>query len=91
MIPTTSGNSAGGPAGTGAVLFHIVVDDFARTYSMDGSETNAMRLHMEVMQAARNHTRKLRELDLRADSKEDALAMMQEHFPDYSHTGAWAK
>lgn len=91
MIPTTSNSSPGGPAGEGAVLYHVVVDDFARTYSVDGPETNAMRLHMEVMQAARHYQRKLREMDLRADSKDDALAIMQEHFPDYSHSGAWAK
>ena len=58
---------------------------------MDGPETNAMRLHMEVLQASRNHIRKLRELDLRADSKDDALTVMREHFPDYAHSGAWEK
>jgi hypothetical protein len=89
MIPTTSGNSAGGPAGEGTILFHVVVNDFARTYSLDGPETNAMRLHLEVMQAARNHERKLREIDLRANSKDAALALMQEHFPEYSHSGTW--
>lgn len=91
MIPTTSGSSASGPAGNGTILFHIIIDDFARTFSVNGPDTNAMRLHLEVMQAARNPKRKLREIDLRANTKDEALALMEEHFPEYTHIGNWAK
>jgi hypothetical protein len=90
MIPSSAG-SAATPASSGTVLFHVVIDDFGRSYSMDGPETNAMCLHYEVLQAARQPNRKLREVDLRADTQEVALDIMKEHFPDYSFTGPWAK
>lgn len=90
MIPT-SGSSTAVPASSGNLLFHVVIDDFARNYSIDGPETNAMRLHFDVVQAARKQNRKLREVGLRAQTLDDALATMKEHFPDYAYAGAWAK
>jgi hypothetical protein len=50
-----------------------------------------MRLHYEVMQAARQPDRKLRELGLRAESLEAIQALMEEHFPGYTYLGAWEK
>lgn len=90
MIPR-SDSSAAAPGSSGNLLFHVVVDDFARNYSIHGPETNAMRLHFDVVQAARKQNRKLREADLRAQTQDAALATMKEHFPDYAYTGAWVK
>lgn len=90
MIPTSTGNS-GAPASSGALLFHLVVDDFKRTFSVDGPDKNAMRLHYEVMQVARQPGKKLRELDLSAESLEGVLQIMSEHFPGYVHSGSWTK
>ncbi len=36
MIPSTTGSEAVVPGSTGILLFHVVVDDFNRTFSMDG-------------------------------------------------------
>jgi hypothetical protein len=81
MIPTTSANAAP-PTISGKLLFHVIVDDFHRTFSIDGpGGPNGVRLHYEMLQAARAEKKKLRDLDLRADSHEAALGEMQSHFP----------
>jgi hypothetical protein len=90
MIPTTSANAAL-PTISGALLFHVVVDDFHRTFSIDGpGGSNGVRLHYEMLQAARDEKKKLRDFDLRADSHEAALVEMHNHFPGYQFLGTWA-
>src|SRR6266404_3386206 len=68
MIPTTSANAAS-PTISGKLLFHVIVDDFHRTFSIDGpGGPNGVRLHYEMRQVARAEKKKLRDFDLRADS-----------------------
>ena len=69
----------------------LIVDDFHRTFSIDGpGGPNGVRLHYEMLQVARAEKKKLRDLDLRADSHEAALGEMQNHFPGYQFLGTWA-
>jgi hypothetical protein len=90
MISTTSANAAP-PTISGKLLFHVIVDDFNRTFSMEGpGGPNGIRLHYEMLQAARAEKKKLRDFGLRTDSHEAALAEMQNHFPGYQFLGTWA-
>ena len=83
MIPSTTG-SAAVPVTTGNLLFHVIVDDFNRTFSMDGpGGPNGIRLHYEMMRVARTQAKILRDFDVRAESREAALAEMKAQFPDY--------
>jgi hypothetical protein len=55
----------------GRLPFHVIVDDFHRTFSIDGpGGPNGVRLHYEMQQAARREKKKLRDFDLRAGSHE---------------------
>jgi hypothetical protein len=50
--PTTSANAVL-PAISGKLLFHVIVDDFHRRFSIDGSGgPNGVRLHYEMRQVA---------------------------------------
>jgi hypothetical protein len=90
MIPTRSANVAL-PAISGRLLFHVIVDDFHRTFSIDGpGGPNGVRLHYEMQQAARREKKKLRDFDLRAGSHEAALTEMHNQFPGYQFLGTWA-
>jgi hypothetical protein len=65
-------------------LFHVVVNDFHRTFSIDASDSiNGIRLHYEMLRFAR-------ELDIRAASIEAAVAEVEKRFPEYSFLGTWA-
>src|SRR6266481_1158270 len=76
MIPSTTG-SAAVPVTTGNLLFHVIVDDFNRIFSMDGpGGPNGIRLHYEMMRVARTQAKILRDFDVRAESREAALAEM---------------
>ena len=90
MIPSTTGGAAV-PVATGNLLFHVIVDGFNRTFSMDGpGGPNGIRLHYEMMRVARTQAKTLRDFDVRAESQEAALAEMKARFPDYSFLGTWA-
>jgi hypothetical protein len=90
MIPSTTGNAAV-PVTTGNLLFHVIVDDFNRTFSMDGpGGPNGIRLHYEMMRVARTQAKILQDFDVRAESREAALAEMKAQFPDYIFLGSWA-
>jgi hypothetical protein len=90
MSPSTTG-SASIALTSGDLLFHVLIDDFNRTFSMDGpSGPNGIRLHYEMMRMSREQKKKLRDFDLRAESQEVALAEMRAHFPDYTFLGSWA-
>jgi hypothetical protein len=59
---------------------------------MDGPEgKNGIRLHYEVMLVMRQQKKKLREFDLRADTREAAEAKLAEFFPGYTCVGSWAE
>ena len=89
MIPSTTG-SAAVPVTTGNLLFHVIVDDFNRTFSMDGPDgPNGIRLHYEMVRVARTQAKILRDFDVRAESREAALAEMKAQFPDYIFLGSW--
>ena len=50
---------------TGNLLFHVIVDDFNRTFSMDGpGGPNGIRLHYEMMRVARTQAKILRDFDV---------------------------
>jgi hypothetical protein len=69
----------------------VIVDDFNRTFSMDGpAGPNGIRLHYEMMRVARTQAKTLRDFDVRAESHEAALAEMKTQFPDYIFLGTWA-
>ena len=59
---------------------------------MDGPDgPSGVRLHYEMLIVARNQNRKLSELDVRAETREAALAEIQAHLPDYTFLGTWAE
>jgi hypothetical protein len=63
MMPTTCANAAL-PTISGKLSFYVIVDDFHRTFSIDGpGGPNGVRLHYEMLQAARAEKRKLRDFD----------------------------
>ena len=77
---------------SGGLIFHVIADDFNRTFSIDGPEgPSGVRLHYEMQQVIRKQNKKLRDLNLRAESFEAALAEMKTRFPDYSFLGTWAE
>jgi hypothetical protein len=77
---------------SGALIFHVIVDDFNRTFSIDGPEgPSGVRLHYEMQQVTRKQTKKLRDFDLRAESFEAVLAEIKSRFPDYTFLGTWTK
>jgi hypothetical protein len=90
MIPTTTGYARPSFA-PDSLLFHVIIDDFSRTFSIDGpGGPNGVRLHYEMLQVARIQKKRLRDFDLRADSHEAALADMKKSFPGYAFLGTWA-
>ena len=77
---------------SGALVFHVIVDDFNRTFSIDGPEgPSGVRLHYEIQQVMRKQINKLRDFDLRAESFEAALAEIKIRFPNYTFLGTWAE
>jgi hypothetical protein len=72
-------------------LFHVVVNDFHRTFSIDASDSiNGIRLHYEMLRFAREQNKNFREFDIRAASIEAAVAEVEKRFPEYSFLGTWA-
>jgi hypothetical protein len=71
-------------------LFHVIVNDFHRTFSIDASDINGIRLHYEMLRVAREQNKKFREFDIRAVSVEAAVAEVEARFPEYSFLGTWA-
>ena len=89
MIPTTTASLR--PPGTeGKLTFHIVVDFTTQSFSIDGPETNGVLLHYEVLKAARGLKNRFWEFDVRTETKEQALAEMESHFPGYKIMGTWS-
>ena len=77
---------------SGELIFHVIVDDFNRQFSIDGPEgPSGVRLPYEMQQVIRKQTKKLRDFDLRAASLEAALAEIQTLFPGYAFLGTWAQ
>jgi hypothetical protein len=90
MIPTATA-SMPPPTSSGKLTFHVIVDDFHRSFSVDGpGGPNGILLHHEMLQVARAQRKKLRDFDLRADSHEAVLAEMQIGFSGYRFLGTWA-
>ena len=72
------------------MLFHIIVDNFHRTFTIDGPDgLNGVRLHLDMLRNSRTLNNKFSELDLRMDSHEAVLADMRKSFPRYSFLGSW--
>ena len=68
MIPTTGSGSILPPT-SGNPLFHVIIDNFNRTFSMDGpGGPNGIRLHHEMMRISREQ-KKVRELDLEVNPR----------------------
>jgi hypothetical protein len=90
MIPATGGKPAT-PTAAGHLTFHVVVDHTSRTFSMDAcNRANGVKLHFDVLRAARAMQRRFWEMDVRAASREHALADMQRLFPGYKFIGTWS-
>jgi hypothetical protein len=90
MIPTTGADVAA-PIADGHIAFHVVVDHTTQTFSIDGPDgANGIKLHFDVLQAARLLQRKFWKMDIRAKSWELALAEIQRSFPGYKCVGTWA-
>ena len=71
-------------------MFHVIIDDFDRVFSMDGpGGPNGIQLHYEMMQVKRKQKKKLRNFDLWAESQDAVLALMKNFFPDYTYLGSW--
>jgi hypothetical protein len=89
MIPTVSPSAV--PPSSGKLLFHVIIEDRARQFSIDGPDgPNGVRLHYEMVKVARNQRRSLRDFDLRADSLDEALSEMEQYFPGYKFLRTWA-
>ena len=89
MMPTV--NPSAVPASSGKLLFHVIIEDRARQFSIDGpGGPNGVRLHYEMLQVARNQRRNLRDFDLWADSLNEAVSEMEQYFPGYKFLGTWA-
>ena len=54
---------------------------------MEPGGPNGIRLHYEMMRVARSQAKILRDFDVRAESREAALAEMKAQFPDYIFFG----
>jgi hypothetical protein len=90
MIPTNSDGLVP-PAGSGSQLFHIIVDDADRTFTIDGpGGPNGMRLHYEMLRVSRAQKKRYRDFDLYCASHKAALATMHGYFPRYKFMGTWA-
>jgi hypothetical protein len=50
-----------------------------------------VRLHYEMLRVVREQNKKLRDFDIRAESREAALAEMKTRFPGYTFLGTWAE
>ena len=88
----TSGRNASVPVLSGRLSFHVILDDFHWTFSMDGPEgPSGVRLHYEMLRVAREQKEKLRDFDVRAESHEAALAEMRMRFPNSTFLGTWAE
>lgn len=84
------------PEGRGNILFHVVVDDSNQVFCMEHQDdTNAVRLHMEMMRHARYKRVNFRDFDLWAQSKDEAIRQIKAHYPAYEYLGGclsvWAK
>jgi hypothetical protein len=80
------------PVTEGQIAFHVVMDHVNYTFTLDGpDDPNGLRLHFDVQLAARHLQRKFSEFDVRADSKERAVADMAGSFPAYKFCGTWAE
>ena len=49
------------------------------------------RLHYEMLIVAREQNEKLHDFDIRAETREAALAEMQVLLPDHAFLGTWAE
>jgi hypothetical protein len=80
------------PVTRAPLAFHVIVDDFHRTFSMDASDdANGVRLHYAMLRVGRDQNKKLRDFDIRAESCEAALAEMNTRFLDYTFLGTWSE
>ena len=71
-------------------LFHIIVDNFHRTFTIDGPDgLNGVRLHLDMLRKSRTLNNRFSEFDLRMDSPEAVLAEIRKSFPGYSNLGSW--
>ena len=71
-------------------LFHIIVDNFHRTFTIDGPDgLNGVRLHLDMLRKSRTLNNRFSEFDLRMDSPEAVLAEIRKSFPGYSFLGSW--
>jgi hypothetical protein len=74
-----------------SIVFHAVIDDTRKTFTMDGpGDPNGVRLHYEVVRAARQHGRNLRQLDIRAASLEAAVVEARAFLSGYAFSGPWS-
>ena len=89
MIPTMTA-SAMPPISSGKMVFHVIVDNFNHTFSLDGpGGRNGVRLHHEMLFIARAQKNNFRDFDIRADSLEAAFVEIQQHSPGYTFLGTW--
>ena len=88
MIPVSSNKNV--PLATGNIVFHVIVDDFDKTFSLNGPDgPNGVRLHYEMVRVARDKGKRLRDFDIRAASQEAVLSEMQMNYPGYTFIGSW--
>jgi len=89
MMPTV--NPSAIPSSSGRLSFHVIIEDRAGQFSIDGPDgPNGVRLHYEMVQVARKQRRNLRDFDLWADSLDEAVTEMEKYFPGYKFLGTWA-
>ena len=67
------------------ILFHVVVDNIQRTFTIDGPDgLNGVRLHLDMLRKSRTLRNRFSEFYLRVDSHEAVLEEMRSSFPGYS-------
>jgi len=90
MIPTMTASAATPPITCGKMVFHVIVDNFHRTFSLDGpGGPSGIRLHHEMLFVARAQKSNFRDFDIRADSLEAAFVEIQQRLPGYTFLGTW--
>jgi hypothetical protein len=88
MTPTSG---CSGPPISGRLTFHVIIDHTHRTFSIDGPDgPSGVRLHYQMLLVARKQNKKLKDLDIRAETREAALSEMQAYLSDYTFLGTWA-
>ena len=81
MIPTMTTSAATPPITRGKMVFHVIVDNFHRTFPLDGPGDPTGYAFITKCSLPRAQKNNFRDFDIRADSLEAAFVEIQQHSP----------